>query len=245
MSDVLLRRIEEASLNAWQAHQQIYFDGWVLRFANGYTKRANSVNGLHASTLDAAEKIRACEKIYAAKNLPAIFRITPFASPANLDALLATRGYAKIDLTRVMHCELRGGADTRGELRDESLDEWFAHYCSLADTAYEKRQAHKEILQNIPTRRLFAARYDAEQLVACGLGVLEEKFFGLFDIVVAAKQRNRGHGTRLTRGMLEWARANGAAHAYLQVVAANAPARQVYGKLGFADVYEYWYRVVG
>jgi hypothetical protein len=32
------RRLEEAAMNAWPALQQALCHGWVLRFANGYTK---------------------------------------------------------------------------------------------------------------------------------------------------------------------------------------------------------------
>ena len=46
--DFLIRYLEELSLNALPSLENIFLDGWVVRFANGYTKRANSVNPLYA-----------------------------------------------------------------------------------------------------------------------------------------------------------------------------------------------------
>jgi len=75
------------------------------------------------------------------------------------------------------------------------------------------------------------------------LGVLEGKNFGLFDIVTHPKMRNRGYGTQLIIGMLNWAKKCGAEISYLQVMEENEPARRLYSKLGFRDQYKYWYRV--
>jgi hypothetical protein len=87
---MLERRIEEASLNNWPALRQMLFDGWVMRFSNGYTRRANSITPLYPSLLPAQEKIVACENLYREKQLPTIFRFLSFSSSADdLDALLA------------------------------------------------------------------------------------------------------------------------------------------------------------
>ena len=105
---MLERRIEEASLNSWPALQQMLFDGWIIRFSNGYTKRANSVTPLYTSLLPSQEKIVACENLYHQKQLPTIFRLLSFSSTSHdLDALLAQRQYQRIDHTRILSIRTR------------------------------------------------------------------------------------------------------------------------------------------
>jgi len=243
---MLHRRIEEASLNAWPALQHMLFDGWLLRFAKGYTKRANSVNPLFSSSLNPEEKIELCERFYAEKAQPTIFRLTPFASPADLDHILARRRYRRIDLTHVQHRDLRGWAippEPSVQLRHATVDNWLDTFCWLSAAPRAQHHTHQEILHAIPAKRLLAVLTDSDTIVACGLGVLEHGYFGLFDLVTDPAQRNKGYGAKLVLSMLRWAQENGATDAYLQVMHNNAPARHLYAKLGFHEVYEYWYRV--
>ena len=82
----MIQQIEEASMNAWPALQTKVYDGWILRFTNGYTRRANSVNPLYPSKIDLKRKIEYCQRLYEQKNLPTIFKITESVYPHNLDS---------------------------------------------------------------------------------------------------------------------------------------------------------------
>ena len=64
MSDLDLRRVEEASLNALQTQRQYFYDGWLLRVSPGKARRARSVNAHFGSTLPLAQKIAYCERLY-------------------------------------------------------------------------------------------------------------------------------------------------------------------------------------
>jgi hypothetical protein len=243
----LILQIEEAALNAWPAIHQTFFDGWVLRFSMGYTKRANSVNPLYTSTLDLEVKVEDCEDIYGRQGLPPIFRITSLAAD-ELDSVLERRGYRKIDLTHVMVLDLtqkKFPEPEEVELRQLPLEQWMGVYSSVSGSVVGKQPGHAEILQGILNPHLMAALEKSGQWLTCGLGVLERNLFGLFDIVTHADFRNQGLGTHLIEGMLDWAKSQGATVAYLQVMDVNTPARRLYQRLGFEDVYSYWYRVPG
>jgi len=240
-----IRHIEEIALNAWPAHQQMLCDGWLLRFANGYTKRANSIMPVYPGDQKIAGKIDFSEETYRQRSLPSIFRLTPLADET-LDSLLEERGYRKIDPTRVMTIDLnQWETPTASEttLRELPLEQWMGVFSQISGSLVEQQPAHTEILRNIMNPHITAALEVSGKWVACGLGVLERGWFGLFDIVTHPDYRQQGLGTRLIRGMLAWAKSQGAEYSYLQVMENNAPALALYAKLGYKDAYGYWYRV--
>src|SRR5690606_10119674 len=79
------KRLEEISLNGWPALETVLLDGWLLRFADGYTKRSNSVSAIYDGGLETDKKIRTCEELYRARGLTPVFKVTPFVNPKNLD----------------------------------------------------------------------------------------------------------------------------------------------------------------
>lgn len=243
------QRLEEITLNAWPALQYMFFDGWVLRFANGYTKRANSINPLFASSLDTLEKIATCERIYREKGLRPVFKLTSFSCPADIDERLAQQNYKVIDETCVLYLDLsQHDHDTVTDLPEpldiKALDEWLEIFCDLKDASIDAHQTHLAMLKLIPSPCLPATwRNEAGVHVASAMGVLENEYFGLFDMVTKPAYRQQGHASNLVSGMLQWAKQQGARHAYLQVVSANTAARGLYHKIGYRELYRYWYRV--
>ncbi|HUT21326.1 MAG TPA: GNAT family N-acetyltransferase [Anaerolineae bacterium] len=245
------RQIEEASLNAWPALRQILYDGWILRFSEGYTKRANSVNSLYESRLGTEKKVRFAEKCYHDREMPAIFRITPFSTPHDLDPFLAQRGYVQLDPTRVMVLDLADSyapacvvsPEVKGELRQEGLDEWLALFAHLRNEQLASQQIHGAILHSI-AGEVQPHLLDVQgATAACALGVLEEDRLGLFDLFVDPAFRNQGCGTALTSHILHRAKQRRVRWVYLQVTEANEAAQGLYRRLGFRDLYGYWYRI--
>lgn len=241
------RFIEELSLNNWPSLSTFLYDSWVLRFADGYTKRANSINPIHPSTQDLSSKIKECESLYFSNRLPAIYKITPFVHPANLDHILADQGYSLVDHTSVRTLDLDQIREPDGnasvQIDERPTAEWLEAFCRINEIPDKYINVMKRMLGNIRTRTGFISLYYGEQAVACGLGVLERGYIGLYDIVTDASFRNRGFGEQMLLHLLRWGKDNGAAHSYLAVVLNNAPALRLYSKVGFSEVYTYWYRV--
>jgi GNAT superfamily N-acetyltransferase len=245
------RKIEAMSLNHWPALTTLVHEGWLLRFADGYTKRANSVSAIYGEDHDADDgdverRIAWCERRYAALGLPSVVKITPFDRPASLDRLLAERGYAKMDTVSVQTLELAriGLAEaSHVHMAEQPTEEWVETFCRLDGVAEAHRPAMVRMLAPNGLMKGFATfRHDGKP-VACGLGVVEDEWLGLYDIVTDAAYRNRGIGKAIVANLLYWGKEKGARRAYLAVVADNAPALRLYAKLGFEEAYRYWYRV--
>lgn len=149
-----------------------------MRFANGYTKRANSINPIHYSTCDLDIKIKECEKIYAANHLPTIYKITPFVHPIHLDETLDEKGYTLIDTTSVQTLNLDHIIEpklTTVKIFEDILSEWLEDFCRLNDVKDKDKNLMERMLSNIKTTKACISFYDEEQVVACGHGVIERR----------------------------------------------------------------------
>lgn len=242
-----VQTIEELSLNALPCLQQILYDGWVLRFAEGYTKRANSVTPLYPSSQDAITKIQRCEQIYRKFKLQPIFRLTNTPQVQALDQILAQQEYIKRDSVTVMVREI---TDTGIELNQlfptiayDISEEWLDHYVHAVNLPIQHWNTLSTMLEIIPNPTCYAWLKDRHRFCSCGLGVLENNYLGLFFIVTALKQRGKGYAQQLICAMLDWGKHNGATQAYIQVETKNQSAINLYRKLGFEECYQYSYRL--
>jgi len=238
-------QLERWAIAAWPALEEIAYDGWILRFADGHTKRSNCVNPLRESTAELDEKIAICERAYAERGLPTVFRLTPFSEPSSLDDALADLGYEAIDRTWVMTRPL-GDLPTLGSIDGvESVDlaSWLDAFERLGVLPPDEMAVRREILSRIPSETIPLAAGPTDRPAGVNLGVHDGEAVGLFSLYVAPERRREGVGRALVEKALQIAADRGAAIAYLQVEATNGPARALYAKLGFFDAYPYWYRV--
>jgi GNAT superfamily N-acetyltransferase len=241
---VLEGTIELAAMRAWPAFHEERLGGWMLRFADGFTKRANSATLLEPTLLDAERDVAACEARFAARDLPCVFRLPSFSTPPALDAMLDARGYRTADASLTLHRPIDGTARAPASgVRPASVEDWFAAYCRLRATTVQKEATHLRLLRSIQPPCFFATVGERDGIVACGLGVADGGLVGLFDLFTAPSHRGRGIGRALVSEILRWGHRNGAGAAYLQVVEANQAARRLYQSLGFSELYGYWYRV--
>ena len=246
----LVQTLEELSLNALPCLQQILYDGWVMRFAEGFTKRANSVTPLYSGVKDLKTKISRCEAVYDRFLLPPIFRLADTLQWSNLDRTLAELGYVKRDAVSVRVKSI-GDRDSiplfdrqlNLTIENELSEEWLDRYVHAADVPIQHWQTISTMLDIIPNPICYAYLKDRSRFCSCGFGVLEDNYFGIFFLVTAKQQRRRGYASQLIAAMLDWGKNNGATTAYLQVETANQAGINLYNKLGFAESYQYFYRL--
>ena len=236
------RRIEELSLNSSAPPGQLVYDGWILRLLRGKAKRARSVNAVYASTLPLGEKIAYCERLYAQVGVPALFRITPFSNPADLDSVLEDRGYGRFDDTAVEAADIDPARLGGGDAEPMELRRWVDAVSDLRGSPESHRAAHLARIDGMPLKKLPVAVREDGQIVATGLAIVEADCVGLFDIITHGHAQRRGHAKAVVSSLLRQAWELGARHAYLQVQVENAAARRLYSQFGFAQEYVYWYR---
>lgn len=237
-----IRFIEEISSNGHVALNVMQYDGWIMRFSNGCTGRANSVSVLYPSTKPIEEKVAYCEECYAKQGLPTLFKITE--CDQELSDFLASKGYAVETPTDVMMLD---NLDAFNELPSECVfsrepTDWLPYFFEYENiTSKLKQETFRRMLSKVLVEPVYCSVIHEDKVVACASAAVEQGYALIQNVIVNSQSRGIGIGEKLCRGLLAKIKELGAEHAYLQVVQTNEVANNLYAKLGFKKVYSYWY----
>ncbi|MCP3994171.1 MAG: GNAT family N-acetyltransferase [bacterium] len=232
----LAREIEPCVYRSWKARECANYDGWQLRYADGFSRRGNSVFPAEQSTISLAEKIDWCRTWYRKRALDLVVRQTP-ATESGLDDVLSAEGFTREGDTHVMVGEI-GDRSAEFSVDGQPSLGWWNTTAALWGFDLASPTGWSAIINRIDLPAGFVSIDGA----GAGLAIVDGPWMGLFEIIVAPDRRRQRLGNAISNSLLDWGRGAGARRAYLQVVGSNLAAAEFYRGLGFEQAYTYWYR---
>lgn len=238
-------RVEETCFNAFPSLKQVLLGTWLMRFAEGLSRRANSINPLRAEYHDLATALDAGRTLYRAQTLPTIFRVTSIVDPA-IDRGLAERGYTAEGESCVLHApmaDVSAMPDPDVRLFPGPTPEWLAAMAALQHRSEGHDATYRRIVGAIAIPARFALLAAEGAPAALAYGALHDGLFCYESVITDPARRRQGFGFRIIAALAAWAREAGAGGACLQVEASNAPAVALYRRFGLTtELYRYHYR---
>ncbi|HEY6745659.1 MAG TPA: GNAT family N-acetyltransferase [Mycobacteriales bacterium] len=237
--------LEEVAALGWPAPETRWLGRWLLRAAEGWTGRGNSVLPLGDPGLPLDDALASVTAWYAERGLPARFTI-PIPARELLDAALTARGWRPYNPTAVLTGDLEvvlrrlPAGDLPVTIEPSPSAEWLGLYHYRGGT--ELPPVARTLLAGARDPG-FAVLREGGRPVAIARGSVDEGWVGVTAVEVDPGHRRRGRGTAVMRAILDWGRSHGATSAYLQVAEENAGALALYDTLGFARHHGYHYTV--
>ena len=242
----LVLACEQRIINAWPAVTTLLIGSYAVRFANGYSGRANSASAIAPGAELDEEALALIEGLYREAGLPPCIRLTPLVAEATRATALA-RGYRVKDGSYGMIADITGGrlaVDAQVRIEERPSAAWIAGVAARQTGVKTHVGNLTAILSQIRLPGAFASVVIDGEPVAYGMSVAERGMAEIGLIVVDAAQRGKGLGQRLVGSLMAWAAGQGCHSAYLQVEQNNAVAMRLYDRLGFRKLYHYETRIL-
>jgi ribosomal protein S18 acetylase RimI-like enzyme len=235
--------LEEVAALGWPAPETRWLGRWLLRAAEGWTGRGNSVLPLGDPGLPLDRALAAVTAWYGERGLPARMTIPTPAREA-LGAALTERGWSLYNPTAVLTADLAvvlarlPAADPRVTVEPEPGADWLSLYHYRG--ASELPPVARRVLAGAREPG-FAVLRDGGRVLAIARGSVDEGWIGVTAVEVDAAQRRQGLATAVMQAILDWGREHAAHSAYLQVAEDNTAALALYDRLGFGRHHGYRY----
>ena len=251
---LLCARIEDAGINASAPREQRWIDGWLVRLSPGKAKRARCIQAVAPGRLGIDEQAGA---LSAAVRRRRICRPTcasrPSPSRRGSIAHLAALGMERIDDTRVMVARIARSFRRRAPRATEtlasspSIRRSFRRMGRRARAARPRPSAARTPSASrqspVPLSRGARARRARARSSPPARSRSKARSPASTTSSPPSRPAAAATASALCRHLLALAApGRGATIGYLQVEAANEPARRVYRRLGFVDAYSYHYR---
>jgi GNAT superfamily N-acetyltransferase len=238
----------------WQAAEQDWLGGWLLRATGGFTNRANSVLAIGEPGMPMDVAVLEVTDWYTDRGLrPVAAAPEPRLDEDDTEQLLAAAGaFAQAGWQPIEGAgavvmtgptgELRGAG--RGlpagldlHLQDSPDAAWIAqyHYRGLAVPEHGVR-----LLTSAP-QQVFVSIRDGDRVVGVARGSLAERWAGLTAMEVDPDHRRQGLAGALIAAIADWGWRNGARAIQLQVGINNQDAQNLYLASGFEIHHRYDY----
>jgi GNAT superfamily N-acetyltransferase len=235
--------VEATCFNAFPALKQAIVAGWLLRFSEGLSRRANSANPLQPDHAPPDAVIEAIEALYRRQGQPAIVRVPSFLTA--IDTPLMARGYTSEGESCVLYGEMNGVAavvDPSVELSPHASTEWLAAMAALQGHSAAHRQTYRRIVRAIAVPAAFAGLRIDGRLAALAYGAVSDSLLCYESVITDPRRRRHGLARRVIGSLAAWSREEGARGACLQVEATNTPALSLYDRFGLkTELYRYHY----
>ena len=247
-----IRNFQEYLMNSWPAKHYYFLNGWILRFTEGVTSRANSIFPIRYTgtqiTLD--NDLELVEKAYNAHGLEAVFTIPDFHEPKNLKEKLLNRGYQPYDHTTALGTKIE-------DIQPQKINEDFEYFFfktrikEISDflSRYSKwNEIEQNIIQEINQRIIFPIKCYMltklnKEVTGTLLAVLvPQGYLYIGDVFVHPDYRRQNIATSMLVKLIEeWTLINGVGFIWLQVERDNIKALNLYHKFGMRKLYNYYY----
>ncbi|WP_205326307.1 GNAT family N-acetyltransferase [Glycomyces sp. YM15] len=232
--------LERLLAATWPALESAELGGWVLRYAEGFSRRANSVLALTAPPGGLESALEAVEAWYGERGARPLVSLAGGVAK-RLDEELAARGWEAEAGTAVMVKPLDSAVYDRAAYEGEAVVA-DAPGEALLEQIGQGRPAIAAAVFGSGTGRGYAEIWRGDELAARGRGAIAGDLVAITSIGTLPAYRRQGLGTEILHALEAWGYENGARRAALQVETDNRAAIAMYERLGYAERYRYRYR---
>ena len=246
MNPDAVRAAEQLAHRTWPCRDEETCGAWILRAADGYSRRANSALAIGEPPEGIPAALDHVNAWFRAREVEPCVKITPLAPPS-LDEALESSGWTMATPSLVLRlAELpatpEGEGDPEMVWTNGVEDTWFERLSTWDEESPATAEHHRALLGRMADARFVAMRLGG-RISAVAVASLDGDHAHLYDVVVDPDQRGRGLGASFLRQILSGLRRDGVRDVTLQVLESNEVARSLYRKFGFVEVHRYHYRV--